>query len=292
MSEATLDTTVMRMTDSGDLSLKKINMLLSQGIPFSGTVNVGSLKIEGANSGLLAGVVNDGTNNALVVKANVLPLPTGAASAAKQDTAQTTLDALLVELGQKTEPANQQHVIVDSSALPATASTAALQTTGNTSVGNVDTNLGAKADASAATDTGTFSLISLFKRLLEKTTTIAANVISKATSSIRSYFPLGTFVGSTALEADHVIKASAGNGLRVSGMNTLNAQQWIQVHDAASAPADTAVPKIARYVLARDNFVIDLTGIQFTNGIYVCNSTTGPTKTIGAANCWFEGLYE
>lgn len=49
-----------------------------------------------------------------------------------------------------------------------------LQTTGNTSLSNIDTNLGAKADAAATTDTGTFSLISSFKRLLQKQTTISA----------------------------------------------------------------------------------------------------------------------
>lgn len=49
-----------------------------------------------------------------------------------------------------------------------------LQTTGNTSLSNIDTNLGAKADAAATTDTGTFSLISFFKRLLQKQTTISA----------------------------------------------------------------------------------------------------------------------
>lgn len=47
-----------------------------------------------------------------------------------------------------------------------------LQTVGNTSLNNIDTNLGAKADAAATTDTGTFSLISLFKRSLEKLTSI------------------------------------------------------------------------------------------------------------------------
>ena len=41
-----------------------------------------------------------------------------------------------------------------------------------------DVALGAKADASATTDTGTFSLISLFKRLLEKVTTLVAKDFS------------------------------------------------------------------------------------------------------------------
>lgn len=292
MSEPFYSSLVSSMSDQPADSLRKINRLLEDGIPFSGVVSIGSLKIQGGSSGFFADVNNDGTNKALVITANVLPLPAGASTAARQDTGNTALAAILTELGQKTEPANQQHCIIDSSALPTGASTEARQATGNTSVGNLDTNLGAKADAAAVTDTGVFSLIALFKRLLQGTTTLIAKTLSQANDSVRAYSPNGTFVGSVALEIGHVIKASAGKGIRVSGLNTLNAQQWIQVHDAASAPADTAVPKISRYVLARDNFEIDLSGISFATGIYVCNSVTAVTKTAGAADCWFEGLYE
>ena len=59
-------------------------------------------------------------------------------------------------------------VSVSSCALPTGASTSALQSTGNTSLSNLDSNVGAKADSSATTDTGTFSFIALFKRLLSK----------------------------------------------------------------------------------------------------------------------------
>ncbi len=58
---------------------------------------------------------------------------------------------------------------VEASPLPAGA-TAAKQDTGNASIASVDSNIGAKADASATSDTGTFSLIALFKRLLAKIT--------------------------------------------------------------------------------------------------------------------------
>lgn len=58
--------------------------------------------------------------------------------------------------------------------LPTGAATEAKQDTGNTSIGNVDTNLGAKADVAAGSDTGTYSLISLFKRLLQGITTLNA----------------------------------------------------------------------------------------------------------------------
>ena len=70
---------------------------------------------------------------------------------------------------------NQSAVPISASSLPLPtgAATSANQTTTNTSLNNIDTDLGAQADASATTDTGTFSLISLVKRLLTKFTTTA-----------------------------------------------------------------------------------------------------------------------
>lgn len=50
--------------------------------------------------------------------------------------------------------------------LPSGAATSANQTTANTSLANIDADIGAPGDAAATTDTGSFSLISLFKRLL------------------------------------------------------------------------------------------------------------------------------
>lgn len=67
--------------------------------------------------------------------------------------------------------------------LPAGAATAAKQDTGNTSLASLDTNLGAQADAAASTDTGTFSLVSLFKRLLQRVTTLLGQMPSALTGS-------------------------------------------------------------------------------------------------------------
>jgi len=59
---------------------------------------------------------------------------------------------------------------ITSSVLPSGAATETKQDTGNTSLSNIDTNLGAKSNDVASSDTGTFSLIALFKRLLQKLT--------------------------------------------------------------------------------------------------------------------------
>lgn len=98
----------------------------------------------------------------------------------------------------------------------------------------------------------------------------------------------------TAYATSLVIKASAGTLYSINGYNSKTSTQFIQIHDSATLPADTAVPKIIFAVPASSNFSLDLSayGRSFTAGIVVCNSSTGPTKTIGAADCWFDALYK
>lgn len=98
-------------------------------------------------------------------------------------------------------------------------------------------------------------------------------------------------INSAVYETSHVIKASAGTIYEVRGYNSGPAQ-WIQIHDASSLPADTAVPEDIVYAAGSDNFWISFRqGKACATGIVVSNSTTGPTKTIGAADCWFSAEY-
>lgn len=97
-----------------------------------------------------------------------------------------------------------------------------------------------------------------------------------------------------ALAASLIVKPSKGGLLRVFGFNTLAGTQFIQLHDSATLPVDTAVPIAVIAIAASSAFSIDLNGLifPFQNGIVICNSTTGPTKTIGAANCLITALYQ
>jgi hypothetical protein len=98
----------------------------------------------------------------------------------------------------------------------------------------------------------------------------------------------------TAYAASLVVKASAGRLFKLSGYNSAGSAQFIQVFNSTTVPANGTAPVVLITVPASSNFTIDfgLTGRQFATGISVCNSSTGPTKTIGSADCWFDAQYD
>ncbi len=95
---------------------------------------------------------------------------------------------------------------------------------------------------------------------------------------------------STAYGKSKIIKAAPGTLLQLSGYNSGGAQ-FIQLHDSATLPADTAVPKRLISVAATStfSFLLPVTGLTFSKGIVVAASSTGPTLTLDASNdVWFQ----
>ena len=99
---------------------------------------------------------------------------------------------------------------------------------------------------------------------------------------------------STAYVASQIILASSGHLFGVTGYNSKGSAQFIQLHDSATLPADTGVPVVVFYVPASSPFSLSFgeKGRHFAVGIVICNSSTGATKTLGSADCWFDAQYE
>jgi hypothetical protein len=98
---------------------------------------------------------------------------------------------------------------------------------------------------------------------------------------------------SAALEKSKVIKATSGYLRYLLAYNTAGSAKYIQLHDSATLPADTAVPAAELSIAAHSSAILDLTKtpMTFKNGIVVCNSSTDATKTIGSDDCLFFAIY-
>lgn len=186
-------------------------------------------------------------------------------------------------------------VEVESIVLPATLATSAKQDTGNNSLSSIDGKLSSQATSSKQ-DTTNQKIDDLTALVTSIKSTDGIKKITDAvtiTGTVTSNAAQLTYAYSTAYEASRVAKATAGSLYAISGYNSRTSDQFIQVHDSSSLPADTSVPKIIFRVYAQSNFSFSLSGFpaSFTSGIVVCNSSTGPTKTIGSADCWFQVAY-
>jgi hypothetical protein len=94
-------------------------------------------------------------------------------------------------------------------------------------------------------------------------------------------------ISSAAYEASHIIKAGAGASIvTITGYSSNASAQFIQLHDSATVPANGVAPLAVFTVAATGNFSY-VSPLKYANGLVVCNSTTGPTKTLGATDCYF-----
>lgn len=98
---------------------------------------------------------------------------------------------------------------------------------------------------------------------------------------------------SNVYENARQIKSGPGVLFGLSVYNSNAATQFIQLHDAATIPADGAVPVFFFPVATASAFLASWSppGRWFRTGIVVCNSSTGPTKTVGSADCFFDAQF-
>jgi hypothetical protein len=150
--------------------------------------------------------------------------------------------------------------------------------------------LSAPSTVVTATDLDIRDLASATDSVTVKSATAAdCKVEATIATSVRPAAPSN--VNTVAYAASLVVKNAAGTCYEVRGHNS-GAAQFVQVHDASSLPADAEVPEDIIYVAANTSFSITYPeGKAFATGIVVCNSSTGPTKTIGGADLWISAEY-
>lgn len=91
---------------------------------------------------------------------------------------------------------------------------------------------------------------------------------------------------------DNALQVKSGNGklFGFSGYNSKATAQFIQCFDLQAAPGSGAVPFFVLSAPGASNFSADWTNIgrPFRSGLWIANSSTGPTLTAGSADCWFD----
>lgn len=178
--------------------------------------------------------------------------------------------------------------------------------------------IGTEADTAATSDAATGTLMAFTKRISARLTAVitalgtpfqAGGALGAGTAIIGKFgvdqttpgttngvqinaVTAATTASSTAYETSHIGKASAGTLFAVSIYNSATFAQFYQLHDAASLPANTAVPKSIIRIPAQGTGGWDfgLRGRPFATGIVIANSSTGPTLTIGAADSFYDAV--
>jgi hypothetical protein len=97
---------------------------------------------------------------------------------------------------------------------------------------------------------------------------------------------------SNGYENGRIVKGGEGVLVGFTVYNSSGSTQFIQWHDSAVIPAEGAVPEgFIPVEAATDRELNWIPGRTFRRGIVLCNSSTGPTKTIGSADCFFDAQY-
>lgn len=190
-------------------------------------------------------------------------------------------------------PGGSQNVVVTSQPAPPTGASAT-QVQGPAAhdspvVGNPLLN-GAYASDTPPANVTLADIVRLWAKLNGALAVFNAYALNSTDDAAQAYPPAtAQRVGSTALEASRVLKASPGTlcNLMIYNGNTL--ARFFLLFDSTTVPIDTTPPSVAPIsVPALSHLVVSfpLTGLTFTTGIAICSSTTAATKTLGASDMW------
>lgn len=104
-------------------------------------------------------------------------------------------------------------------------------------------------------------------------------------------FPVNGYT--TALAKSCVVASGSARLYGLHVFNTNAAARYVLIFDANAVPADGAVTPLVWVVQGNSHLDVQwIPGRQFDRGIVVCNSTTNTSKTIGAADAWWDAQWE
>jgi hypothetical protein len=154
---------------------------------------------------------------------------------------QTTLAALLTELQAKADLSETQPVSAASLPLPTGASTEAKQDTANTSLNNIDTDLGAPADAAVSNPASSGSVIALLKGLL----TLITSTNTKLDTLETNGSPEFNSTTNVTATANTLSNAPAG-------------ARWMQIQNSTQASAALRFTQASTTPTASVGFFLDV----------------------------------
>ena len=157
-------------------------------------------------------------------------------------------DELLIVLDDSTTALTDAQL--RASAVPVSVSgvaTAANQATTNTTLGNIDGDIGAPADAAASSDTGTFSVIALVKRGLQNWTTLQAKIPALVSGAVPTSPNLTRSSGN--VDANTLRTVLAADGPAVTMLSSIDGKTAALIN-GRSAVEPLGQPGVARQLAA------------------------------------------
>lgn len=240
-----------------------------------------------------------------VISASSLPLPTGAATSAKQPALGTlgtpSTDVLTVQGGASMTPFQIGGITPGTVAGASNGFPITLYSVAGAIAAYQGNSTDGLATSSAATKLTIDSLNYIFngtsidrKRSIQGADQTGLGITAVATSPNSNINTSITPIISTSVESSHILKASAGNMYRVR-ITSGAVAGFLMLFNATSAPSDGAVtPQSCSIVPANSTVEIDHGGIpdRFAIGITAVFSSTGCFTKTASATAMIEGFIE